>query len=168
MFNIILKFKLMIYFNFLPLLIGVSQNKNYVSIREHFDKHKDNYQECKKMFEKLEKDIDVVRRGYAAMYAFMLAKHHWDVFSKWHYFVVGKKLLENAILENSNNLELRFMRMVIQMNLPAVLGYNSKIEEDKAFVLKHFNSTNDEDLKSRIKNYLINNEIIKDKSIEHL
>lgn len=54
----------------------------------------------------------------------------------------GIKTLEAAVKANPNNLELRLIRLSVQENLPKIVGYNSKMAEDKRLILKNYSSQN--------------------------
>lgn len=49
-------------------------------------------------------------------------------------FNKGKQKLEQLIIENEKNADLRYIRLVIQEQLPKLLNYSSEIENDKLFL----------------------------------
>lgn len=53
-------------------------------------------------------------------------------------FKDGKAKLEAGIAADPENAELRFLRLSIQERSPKIVGYKGKMDEDKAFVIKHF------------------------------
>ena len=53
-------------------------------------------------------------------------------------FKEGHQLLEEEIVNNPENVEYRFLRLVIQENAPKILKYNMNLEEDKKLVLENF------------------------------
>ena len=55
-------------------------------------------------------------------------------------FKAGHKKLEAALNKDTNNVEFRFLRLMIQENAPRILGYKSNIDEDKAIITKQFKS----------------------------
>lgn len=59
---------------------------------------------------------------------------------KLKFFKKGKELLETAIEKDQQNVEWRFLRLIIQENAPKLLGYNSNIQEDSVFIKEHFNT----------------------------
>ena len=60
--------------------------------------------------------------------------------SKLHYFKEGHILLEGAIKKNPDNVEYRFMRLMIQEHAPGVLGYKENIENDCEYIRKYYKS----------------------------
>ncbi len=63
--------------------------------------------------------------------------------------VSGVKALENSISVYPNQIELRVIRLSVQENLPKIVGYNTKIKEDKNFILKNYSKQN-----SALKQYI--------------
>jgi len=68
-----------------------------------------------------------IREGYAAVVETMMAEHAWNPFTKYSHFQRGKERLEQAILHDPGNAELRYLRFLVQTNCPAFLGYNRQI-----------------------------------------
>ncbi len=92
--------------------------------------------------------------GYNAVANFVQSKHSWNPYTKLEHFNAGKVQLEYAIIQEDENIELRFLRLSIQENLPSFLGYNSQIKADRSFLVDHLDQILDEDLKSKISTYL--------------
>lgn len=71
---------------------------------------------------------------------------------KFNTFKKGKLLLDSTIEKEPTNTEWRFLRFVIQENVPPILNYNSQIEEDKAIIISGYSSC-DSQLQRIIKGY---------------
>lgn len=56
-------------------------------------------------------------------------------------FKEGREKLENMITRDSNNVEFRLLRLIIQEKAPKMLHYNMHTEEDHQFIIVHFNTT---------------------------
>jgi hypothetical protein len=69
----------------------------------------------------------------------------------------GKKILDQALKNDSLNIEIRYLRFTIQSNCPSFLGYNIDIERDKQFIINNLNDlkTRDKDLYVKIYTYLL-------------
>jgi hypothetical protein len=76
--------------------------------------------------------------AYKAASIVLLAKYEDGVFAKMRFFNQGKKLLESTIKRSPDNYEARLIRLNIQDNVPWITGYTGNIDEDKAFLIKHF------------------------------
>jgi hypothetical protein len=66
-------------------------------------------------------------------------------------FKNGKHILETAIVKNTENLEYRFLRLLLQENAPAFLKYNMNIREDANMLL-----LNSEKLPNEVKKAFLN------------
>ena len=112
---------------------------------------------CMKMYETFEKtDISGsnLLLGYKGAVEMGVGRHHPNVFKKMGFFNDGKKKLEQSIENDPKNLELRFLRLTIQTNLPSFLGYGDKKEIDKAFVLAELEKAHSEDFKKRVRGFI--------------
>ncbi|MGY0034764.1 hypothetical protein [Pedobacter sp. NJ-S-72] len=95
-------------------------------------------------------------KGAAEM---MQAKHGINPIHKFARFKKGKKFIEEAVKKEPHNLEIRFLRFMIQTNLPAFLKYNDNINEDKKYLLANLETTKDQKLKQDILTYLSNSKL---------
>ena len=135
--------------------LSVGQNLRITEIRKDFKVgHKDE-DKCKRHLEALEKHADSpVERGYEAAYHMFMAKHSGNPLKKMSYFKDGKKKLDKEIAANPSNIELRYIRLLIQFYTPSYLGYRDNIEEDKDFLMNNLYKINDREAKQIIYTYL--------------
>ena len=89
----------------------------------------------------------VCYKGAAEM---MKARYEFNPIHKFKSFRKGKFLIEQAVKEDPDNTEIRFLRFAIQTNLPAFLNYNDNIQEDKKYLLDNLQTTKDNKLKQNI------------------
>ncbi|REH56711.1 hypothetical protein C7448_101754 [Tenacibaculum gallaicum] len=97
---------------------------------------------------------EVSIQGYVVSLQMKQAKYKMMPWSKLKVFNTNKNKLEELISKNPNNVHLRYVRLVIQENIPSILGYTSSIKKDKQFlkeVLQKKDST------SYLHTYIINN-----------
>jgi hypothetical protein len=59
---------------------------------------------------------------------------------KLYLFKTGHKSLEKAISKDQNNIEYRFLRLIIQENAPKILGYKDDVEKDSQYIRENFKS----------------------------
>ena len=71
----------------------------------------------------------------------------------------GITSLETEIKKNPNNIEYRFLRLIMQENVPKIIKYNTNIVEDKKKIIQAYPKLNQE-LKEIIKNYSKTSKII--------
>jgi hypothetical protein len=60
--------------------------------------------------------------------------------TKLSLFKQGHKMLEEAIKEDPDNAEYRFLRLMIQENAPGILGYKNDTEKDSEYIRKSYKS----------------------------
>ena len=100
------------------------------------------------------KNDDALLTGYKGAAIMMEANHVFNPITKLSRFKKGKGLIENAIKKDISNLELRYIRLTIQTNVPSFLGYSNAIEADKKIIIQQLSELKDKDLRNRIVNYL--------------
>lgn len=83
------------------------------------------------------KSADPVVQGYLGALKIAQSRHA-PLQDKLRYFRTGRDQLEMAISRKPNHLELTFLRLTIQSNLPGILGYSDNLENDKRFVRDHY------------------------------
>lgn len=67
--------------------------------------------------------------AYKAVSETMKAEHKFSPISKLQLFNAGKGKLE-AVLEARPTTEARYLRLLVQLNVPGILNYSNNIEED--------------------------------------
>ena len=97
---------------------------------------------------------DMTFRGYKGMSFILLSKHAYNPYNKISYFTKGSAILDQAIQEDNENIELRFLRYTIQSEAPIFLNYRSELSLDLKFIQTQINNLKDFDLKKRINDYL--------------
>lgn len=74
-------------------------------------------------------------RAYQAVAETRMAKHVFWPFKKLSYFNNGKDTLE-ACIGRSRNLETVYLRHIVQLNAPGILGYCDNLKADRRFIDK--------------------------------
>ncbi len=137
-----------IQITFLTLLVSFSisaaQETDAVllsQIRDQLPAAFENDKACSSMLAKYKKvkSDNVVLNGYIGG-LYIARSRHAPLFDKMNNLKTGTGILEDALKKMPDNIELRFLRLSIQLNLPGFLGYNDNVESDKKFVLKHYDS----------------------------
>lgn len=94
---------------------------------------------CNKLYDKVKSatDPEPVLLGYIG--AVYIARSRFiPLLDKRESLKIGEEKLEAAIKQLPNNVELIFLRLTIQINLPGFLGYNDNIESDKKFIINNY------------------------------
>ncbi|KAB1069197.1 hypothetical protein F6U93_04550 [Tamlana haliotis] len=92
--------------------------------------------------------------AYKGAIVALMARSAKSIKGKKEGFLDGVGLVEYAVDKDSSNIEVRFVRLSIQQNVPKFLRYNDAIENDKAFILENFNGITSRSLKSHIADYV--------------
>ena len=98
-------------------------------------------EECERLYQKV-KDLQnptPIVKGYIGT-IYIAKARHVPIFKKMRNFNKGTDLLETAIKEAPSDVELRFLRLTIQVNLPGFLGYNKNIDTDKNFLVNKYHT----------------------------
>lgn len=78
----------------------------------------------------LNDDVSPEAKGYIAAMNFMKSRFVKSPFKKLKYFKIGKNILDEVILSHPENIEMRYIRYVMQKQTPEFLGYHENISED--------------------------------------
>ena len=125
-------------------------------VRDAFERASKDEQIAKQLYSKVDQEAatSTIMLGYKGAVTMVLAKFQFNPFSKLEYFTNGKLLLEKAISQDTDNIELIFIRFSIQSYAPAFLKYNKHLIKDKNFLLNHIFEISDKDLQTRISKFL--------------
>ncbi len=125
-----------------------------IEARQKMPRAFEDEKESQALYDKISKvkDPDPILKGYIGGVNIAQSKHA-PLLDKSGYFKKGTALLDEAIKEKPNTLELLFLRLTIQINLPSFLGYNDNRDDDKKFVLANLASATP-DLRQRISNFI--------------
>lgn len=128
----------------LSLGYSIAQESDAVllsQIRDQLPSAFENDKTCSSMLAKYKKvkSDNVVLNGYIGG-LYIARSRHAPLLDKMNNLKTGVGMLEDALKKLPDNIELRFLRLTIQLNLPGFLGYNDNVESDKKFVLKHYDT----------------------------
>lgn len=119
-------------------LVGIAcygQSMDLESIRANYKKAVSDKKICLTMIERLSTDKESsVHLSYLGAFQMIWAKHITNPISKLKTFNKGKKNIDHAVMVEPSNLEIRILRLSVQKNSPAFLGYKKNIEEDEKFI----------------------------------
>ena len=105
-------------------------------------------------------DGSAVMLAYKSMALMFDARDAYNPYTKMSSFGKGKDLLESAVKKDLSNVEVRFLRFCVQSNAPFFLGYSGNIDEDKAVILNNWSQLKDDDLKEKIKTFMLANDVV--------
>ena len=97
---------------------------------------------------------DLTLQGYKGMSLMLLSKYSYNPYKKLYYFKKGSSILDKAIEEDKENIELRYLRYTVQCEAPMILNYRFALSDDLTFIQAQVNNIKDFDLKNRINHFL--------------
>lgn len=78
--------------------------------------------------------------GYQGLANCVSANYAFWPSTKWSFFKTGKAKIEFAIKQNSTNPELRYIRLMVQLNAPDLVGYSDEVTSDMNFFIQHLSN----------------------------
>ena len=114
---------------------------------------KGNAQKFYKLLEGVSKQDSKTLVAYKGASIALQAKFSPKKEDKKKQFIEGTQLLDYALKNDSNNLEIRLIRLSIQENTPKIMKYKANIAEDKQFIVSNF-SKQSNSLKDFVRVYL--------------
>lgn len=111
------------------------QNVDIEYLRLNYEKAVADKDLCRKMMDGVVNKIEEpIYLAYLGSLQAVWANHVINPLSKLSTFKKGKKNLEKAVKMRPKDIEIRFLRLSIQENAPAFLGYYQEIKADKEFI----------------------------------
>lgn len=129
-----------------------------VEIRKNYPLANNNQEMAQKMYDALSgisEDDQTVFVAYKGGISTIMAKHAKGVRDKKTFFKEGVALIEQAVEEDNDNIEIRCIRMGVQENSPKFLGYKGQIEDDKKVILENYSSESSEEIRAFVKGYVL-------------
>jgi hypothetical protein len=124
---------LSIYLILSSLLFTVPDCENLEHIRENYGNIQT--EEELKSFIKLVESVNCKEAvPYLASATMQKAQFALAPWTKYRYFLSGKKMLEDHIKSNPGDIDARYIRFLVQTHAPFFLGYNNKIDTDESFI----------------------------------
>jgi hypothetical protein len=142
--------------------IAFSQGISLDALRREYPQVNTDSASCAKLYKKMirSNNADAISTAYRGAITAAMANQVTNKQEKIKLFSIGKKLLEQSIALDSNNIETRFLRFTIQTNCPKALGYNKQISADKQFILKNYNGITSMALKKMITGFLLQSKLL--------
>lgn len=143
----------------LHVVFVTARERDLLHVRELYYKASVSKRDAELFSREMEKTSGLqasLHAGYTGVSWMIRASHAVNPYNKLAYFIKGRDLLDAAIAADASNVELRFLRYCVQTNAPAFLSYRDKIADDKRIILMGYHQLADEDLKTRIRNFMDN------------
>ncbi|WP_133638435.1 hypothetical protein [Sphingobacterium paludis] len=143
--------------------VSYAQN-NVQQFRESYPKARKDAALCKKQLDIIDRmqSPTALELAYAGAFYAVWPEHVTSPLKKLNAFKKGKDYLEQAIHAEPGMLEIHFLRLTVQHNAPAMLGYNGNKEEDLAIVLEKYATATSPALRANIKEFLFSTDLLGD------
>lgn len=158
------------YFKYLLVLVFVfhssvkAQSIKRNDIRLEFQSCGDNLK-TDILFNKisLSKNPEPILIGYKGALIASKARFTINPFRKLSFCKSGLDEISVAIKNAPHDIELRYLRLLIQTNIPAFLGMSTNLVEDKIVILSFINVETDGHLKNMVTNFLMSSGLCTEK-----
>ena len=114
-----------------------AQNHNLESLRDDYIralKDVEVVEEVYNRFSKVENPSAKILAYRGALEAIM-TKTTWNFFKKMDYLRKSEKSFAKAVEKAPESVEVRFMRMAVQYEIPSYLGFSDDIPKDRDFIV---------------------------------
>lgn len=88
-------------------------------------------------------------QAYVCSMEMKQAEHAFSPIKKLNIFNDSKDKLEKLILQNPENIHLRYIRYLVQSNAPSFLAYDDSLEEDREILKNYIKTNSSEDTLSK-------------------
>ncbi len=147
--------KLMMLGSLLLLFSFKAEDVDLDYIREHYAIAVVDKNVCKTFISKLNANkVSNVHLAYLGGFQTIWANHTFNPLTKLRTFKRGKANIDKAIVNEKDNIEIRFIRLSVQKNCPRFLGYYKNIQEDELYLNKNVDKVEDKNLKDLIRKLL--------------
>ena len=124
-------------------------------IRREYSKAMENQALCEKWYARIQNDNSTNNKLKAYKGGICMAMARFaPITKKMAYIAQGKKLVEEAISNSKEDVEIRFIRYGLQINLPAIVSYNKNKVEDRNFINTHIDKLPNDAMKLAVKKYM--------------
>lgn len=97
---------------------------------------------------------DPIVKAYTGASEMLAAKYSWNPISKFSFLKNGLSKVNEAVISDDENVEIRFLRFYIENSLPKYLGLNKHLIGDKKIILEHLDSLSELGLTKDIALYI--------------
>jgi hypothetical protein len=134
------------------ILLSNAQCSDLTKLREAYILSQNDIKSCKELHN-LSKNcnpkLDPVEFSYNITSHLMECHFILNPFLKYTIFKNSTQQLDSLICLNPQYIEMRFLRYLVQLNSPTLLGYNTNLYNDYKFIIDNIYSEN-EDLRNFI------------------
>ena len=129
-----------IIISFFFLIICNAQTNNLNQVRKSYlesAKSEENINKLISTCEEYKSENDSIIYAYSTVADLMQIKYKYNPIYKLKLFTEYSRKLDLIVINNFNNIEIRFLRFCVQKKTPGFLGYNDNLELDYQFIIQN-------------------------------
>ena len=115
---------------------------------------------------------DPIVKAYTGASEMLVAKHSWNPITKISFLKHGLSKVNEAVMSDNENIEIRFLRFYIENSLPKYLGLSDNLYADKKKIITHLDSLSElgltKDIALYINKYMIDSGKCTNEEIERI
>ncbi|NUY81397.1 hypothetical protein HUK80_10850 [Flavobacterium sp. MAH-1] len=146
------------------LCLFVLASADLTEIRKMYPDASKTEESAKAFHEKLaavaDNDANKVLVAYKGASETLLSKYGNTLGKKTKHMKAGASLIDAAVAAESDNIEIRMVRLSVQESVPKIVRYKKNIKEDKAFIAANYGKSGN--LKEYIKNFILRSKSFSD------
>lgn len=93
--------------------------------------------------------------AYRAVSEAMMARIVWNPLSKFKQVLKYADMMEEAVKSDIDNIEIRFLRLSIEYNIPKFLGMSKNMDEDTNMIVRNLSNVQDMNLDPSYGRYIL-------------
>jgi hypothetical protein len=125
----------------LILFFGFSSNPSITEIRKLYTSVANSETNAKEFVEKLaavSREDNKTLVAYKGASLALVSKLEKKISDKSKKFKEGASLIDYAVVNEPNNIEIRLVRLSVQENVPKIVNYRGNKKDDATFLLDHY------------------------------
>ena len=83
------------------------------------------------------------------------AKFVWSPYSKLQHLKRGMRLINRSLEDSPDDIEIRFLRFLVEHHIPAVAGIDTHLDQDKKFIMANLDQMATANLEQEFANNLL-------------
>lgn len=95
-----------------------------------------------------------LEQAYLGASRAVMIKTTWNLWYKYKWLDQASATLNQAVNDDPNNVEIRFLRYSVEWHVPAYLGYSDHLTEDRSMIMGNLESFMSSDYNPEIKAYI--------------
>lgn len=138
------KFKFIVVFLFSCISFAQAQDISIPELRKNLRDGQENKEIAEKTHQILEK-MDSTNPRFNALKASnygVMCIHHKSPIKRMNYLKQMSAIIDEAVEQAPNDLEIRLIRLSIETQVPKFLGFSKNIKKDRDFVKANFKKAN--------------------------